>query len=295
MITLKAFAKINIALDIVGRRDDGYHLVDMIMQDINLFDILSFEIIEDKKGEVVIELKKPDPNIPLDDKNLITKAIKLMMELYNIKDSVKVILDKRIPAAAGMAGGSTDCAASIKAMNELFSLNLSIDEMKEIGVRLGADVPYCLVGKTKRARGIGEILDDISAMPDNLYYLIAKPEGGISTKEMYEAYDSLLEVNHPNIEKLITAIERKDIAAVKNNMGNVLEPVTRKGVKAIEMIEDIMNRNDAIVSMMTGSGPTVFGIYDDKSKADKIKILLEKELSKEGLKADLFVVGTPEI
>lgn len=295
MITLKAFAKINIALDIVGRRDDGYHLVDMIMQDINLFDILSFEIIEDKKGEVVIELKKPDPNIPLDDKNLITKAIKLMMELYNIKDSVKVILDKRIPAAAGMAGGSTDCAASIKAMNELFSLNLSIDEMKEIGVRLGADVPYCLVGKTKRARGIGEILDDISAMPDNLYYLIAKPEGGISTKEMYEAYDSLLEVNHPNIEKLITAIERKDIAAVKNNMGNVLEPVTRKGVKAIKMIEDIMNRNDAIVSMMTGSGPTVFGIYDDKSKADKIKILLEKELSKEGLKADLFVVGTPEI
>lgn len=295
MITLKAFAKINIALDIVGRRDDGYHLVDMIMQDINLFDILSFEIIEDKKGEVVIELKKPDPNIPLDDKNLITKAIKLMMELYNIKDSVKVILDKRIPAAAGMAGGSTDCAASIKAMNELFSLNLSIDEMKEIGVRLGADVPYCLVGKTKRARGIGEILDDISAMPDNLYYLIAKPEGGISTKEMYEAYDSLLEVNHPNIEKLITAIERKDIAAVKNNMGNVLEPVTRKGVKAIEMIEDIMNRNDAIVSMMTGSGPTVFGIYDDKRKADKIKILLEKELSKEGLKADLFVVGTPEI
>ena len=295
MITLKAFAKINIALDIVGRRDDGYHLVDMIMQDINLFDILSFEIIEDKKGEVVIELKKPDPNIPLDDKNLITKAIKLMMELYNIKDSVKVILDKRIPAAAGMAGGSTDCAASIKAMNELFSLNLSIDEMKEIGVRLGADVPYCLVGKTKRARGIGEILDDISAMPDNLYYLIAKPEGGISTKEMYEAYDSLLEVNHPNIEKLITAIERKDIAAVKNNMGNVLEPVTRKGVKAIEMIEDIMNRNDAIVSMMTGSGPTVFGIYDDKRKADKIKILLEKELSKEELKADLFVVGTPEI
>lgn len=295
MITLKAFAKINIALDIVGRRDDGYHLVDMIMQDINLFDILSFKIIEDKKGEVVIELKKPDPNIPLDDKNLITKAIKLMMELYNIKDSVKVILDKRIPAAAGMAGGSTDCAASIKAMNELFSLNLSIDEMKEIGVRLGADVPYCLVGKTKRARGIGEILDDISAMPDNLYYLIAKPEGGISTKEMYEAYDSLLEVNHPNIEKLITAIERKDIAAVKNNMGNVLEPVTRKGVKAIKMIEDIMNRNDAIVSMMTGSGPTVFGIYDDKSKADKIKILLEKELSKEGLKADLFVVGTPEI
>ncbi len=295
MITLKAFAKINIALDIVGRRDDGYHLVDMIMQDINLFDILSFEIIEDKKGEVVIELKKPDPNIPLDDKNLITKAIKLMMELYNIKDSVKVILDKRIPAAAGMAGGSTDCAASIKAMNELFSLNLSIDEMKEIGVRLGADVPYCLVGKTKRARGIGEILDDISAMPDNLYYLIAKPEGGISTKEMYEAYDSLLEVNHPNIEKLITAIERKDIAAVKNNMGNVLEPVTRKGVKAIEMIEDIMNRNDAIVSMMTGSGPTVFGIYDDKRKVDKIKILLEKELSKERLKADLFVVGTPEI
>lgn len=295
MITLKAFAKINIALDIVGRREDGYHLVDMIMQDINLFDILSFEKIEDEMGKVVIELVKPDSNIPLDDKNLITKAIKKMMELYDIKDSVKVILDKRIPAAAGMAGGSTDCAAAIKAMNEMFSLNLSIDEMKEIGVKLGADVPYCLVGKTKRARGIGEVLDDIKEMPKNLYYLIAKPEGGISTKEMYEAYDSLTDVDHPDIESLISAIDKEDIKAIKDNMGNVLEPVTSKGVKAIKVIENIMNENNAIISMMTGSGPTVFGIYDDESKAEKTKQLIGEKLSKEGIKVDLFVVGTPEI
>ena len=294
MITLKAFAKINIALDIVGRRDDGYHLVDMIMQDINLFDILSFEKIEDKKGEVVIELVKPDPNIPLDDKNLITKAIKKMMELYNIKDSVKVILDKRIPAAAGMAGGSTDCAVAIKAMNEMFSLNLSMDEMKEIGVKLGADVPYCLVGKTKRARGIGEILDDINEMPENLYYLIAKPEGGISTKEMYEAYDSLSDIKHPDIESLIESIDKRDIEGIRDNMGNVLEIVTSQRVKAVKEIEDIMNENDAIVSMMTGSGPTVFGIYDDFNKADKTKQLIGEVLSKEGIKVDLFVVGTPE-
>lgn len=291
MVTFKAFAKINIALDIAGLRDDGYHIVDMIMQDIDLFDILSFEKIEDAKGEVIISLINPDPEgiIPLDDRNLITKAIKRMQKEFDLSDSVHVTLDKRIPAAAGMAGGSTDCAAAIKAVNELFNLNLSLDEMQNIGVKLGADVPYCLMGNTARAEGIGEILTKIAPMPDDIYYLIVKPRAGVSTKETYEAYDDQKSVEHPDIEKLIKAIENSDLEEIKNNMGNVLEKVTVNKVPVITDIEKLMNENNALISMMTGSGPTVFGIYKNKEDAEKAMQLIHDIITD----TDCFVVGKP--
>lgn len=272
----KAYAKVNLSLDVTGRLDNGYHLVDMIMQTVNIYDELSFERTD---GEIVLESDCGE--LPLDENNLIYKAIRLIQEECGVTGGLRVFLKKNIPIAAGMAGGSTDCAATLMAMDELYSLKLGTKRLMELGVKLGADVPYCILGGTARAQGIGEKLTRLPNCP-TLKLLVAKPDLNVSTKEVYTGLDALENLPHPGVDDMVRAIESGNGRAVAAGLGNVLECVTIPLHPVIREIKDRMLELGAINSLMSGSGPTVFGIYEKDEELQKAyEALAESGLAKQ--------------
>ena len=262
-IVLKSYGKINLGLDVLRRREDGYHEVRMIMQTVGLYDLLTMKKIKDDKIKMTCNLAF----LPTDERNLVYKAVKLIKDKYHIKDGVEIELSKRIPVAAGMAGGSSNCAAALKGMNELFDLGLSIDELCEIGVTLGADVPYCIWGGTALSEGIGEKLSRVDAMPE-CYILIAKPGIGVSTAFVYQNLDLPGLSKHPDIDGMLECLKKKDLRGICDRLDNVLETVTVKEYPIIEKVKKHLMDQGAMGALMSGSGPTIFAIFEDKKTAD---------------------------
>lgn len=263
-ISLKALAKINPGLDVVRRREDGYHEVRMIMQTIHLYDRLDIK----RTQEPGIQIQTNLSFLPVNENNLIYKAAKLLMDEFSITDGVSVKLDKRIPVAAGMAGGSTDAAAMLIGVNRLFSLGLTKRELMERGVQIGADVPYCIMRGTALAEGIGEALSPLPPMV-KCPVLIAKPSISVSTKFVYQNLKLDDTTIHPDIDRLIDDIKAKNLHDIAAHMGNVLETVTIPNYPVIDEIKKHMLSNGAVGAMMSGSGPTVFGLFDDEDTAKK--------------------------
>lgn len=263
-ISLKALAKINLGLDVVRRREDGYHEVRMIMQTIHLYDRLDIK----RTKESGIQIQTNLSFLPVNENNLIYKAAKLLMDEFSITDGVSVKLDKRIPVAAGMAGGSTDAAAMLFGMNRLFSLGLTKRQLMERGVQIGADVPYCIMRGTALAEGIGEELSQLPPMV-KCPVLIAKPSISVSTKFVYQNLKLDDATIHPDIDRLIDDIKAKKLYDIAAHMGNVLETVTIPNYPVIDEIKKHMLSHGAVGAMMSGSGPTVFGLFDDEATAKK--------------------------
>ena len=263
-ISLKALAKINLGLDVVRRREDGYHEVRMIMQTIQLYDRLDIK----RTQESGIQIQTNLSFLPVNENNLIYKAAKLLMDEFSITDGVSVKLDKRIPVAAGMAGGSTDAAAMLIGVNRLFSLGLTKRQLMERGVQIGADVPYCIMRGTALAEGIGEALSPLPPMV-KCPVLIAKPSISVSTKFVYQNLKLDDTTIHPDIDRLIDDIKAKNLHDIAAHMGNVLETVTIPNYPVIDEIKKHMLSNGAVGAMMSGSGPTVFGLFDDEDTAKK--------------------------
>ncbi|MCR4807804.1 MAG: 4-(cytidine 5'-diphospho)-2-C-methyl-D-erythritol kinase [Lachnospiraceae bacterium] len=278
---LRAYAKINLSLDVTGRRDNGYHDVRMIMQSVGLYDEISLKKEDPGTEAVSIRLESESLEVAPDKDNLIYRAAALIMEECGIRAGVRIHYKKNIPVAAGMAGGSTDAAAVLKGMNDLFDLGLDDKRLRELGVRIGADVPYCIMGGTALSEGIGEILTPLPPMPD-CSILIAKPPVGVSTAYVYNTFDSLEDKYHPDVDAMIKAIENKDIRRIADLLGNSLEGVTVAKHPVIEKIKEIMLGNGALGALMSGSGPTVFGIFDEKDKAEEAAVKIrESQLAKD--------------
>lgn len=261
-ISVKALAKINLGLDVVRKREDGYHEVRMVMQTIHLFDRL--EIEKNQSGQIT--MKTNLSFLPTNENNLVYKAAKLLVDEFHIKDGIHVDLKKHIPVAAGMAGGSTDAAAVLYGVNKIFNLGLTKEQLMERGVKIGADVPYCIMRGTALAEGIGE---ELSALPPMVKcpVLIAKPAINVSTKFVYENLKLDDTIVHPDIDQLVTDIRKKDLQQIASHMGNVLETVTIPAYPIIADIKNHMMEHGAINSMMSGSGPTVFGLFENEETA----------------------------
>lgn len=278
-IQLKALAKINLVLDVLRRREDGYHEVKMIMQTIGLHDDLEIR----KTKTPGIQVKTNLYYLPTNENNLVYKAAKLLMDEFQIQDGVSIQLKKRIPVAAGMAGGSSDGAAVLWGINQMYGLGLSMQALMERGVRLGADVPYCIQRGTALAEGIGEKLSVLPPMP-KCTILIAKPGISVSTKFVYENLhaNDLKPEQHPDVDSMIEAMRQKDLGLLCSRMGNVLETVTIPAYPVINEIKRTMIDNGAIGSMMSGSGPTVFGIFDSPAAAKQaMKAVRAAKLAKQ--------------
>lgn len=252
---MKAYAKINLALDVVGRRENGYHNVRMIMQTIGIYDEIRFS--KCKEG---IHLMIEGGNVPADEDNLVYKAAKIMTDAYHIPSGIDIYLKKTIPAAAGMAGGSSDAAATFKGINRLFDLDASLEDLMHLGVRVGADVPYCILGGTALAEGIGEKLTSLNPAPE-CFVMVAKPDIAVSTKDVYEQFDAVQVDEHPDVDGMVEAIWEESLQGVLDRMGNVLESVTARQYPVIDKLKERMKELGALNSMMSGSGPTVFGIF----------------------------------
>lgn len=261
-ITLKALAKINLGLDVVRRREDGYHEVRMVMQTIHLYDRLRIQ----RAKQPGIRIRTNLSFLPVNENNLVYRAGKLLMDEFGIADGVEVDLVKRIPVAAGMAGGSTDAAAMLYGLNQIFDLGLSRSDLMKRGVNIGADVPYCVLRGTALAEGIGEKLSSLPPMI-KCPVLIAKPSVSVSTKFVYQNLKLDESTVHPDIDALISNIRKKDFDGVCADMGNVLESVTVPHYPVIAQIKEQMMQSGAAVSMMSGSGPTVFGLFKDERTA----------------------------
>ena len=263
-IRLKARAKINLGLDVVRRREDGYHEVKMVMQMLRLYDQIDIE----KTQESGIFVRSNLSFLPTDERNIAYKAAKVMIDQFGLEQGVIIRIEKHIPVAAGMAGGSTDCAAVLYGMNKLFGLRLNQKKLRELGVKLGADVPYCLMRQTALSEGIGEILTPISPHQD-CPFLIAKPSVSVSTRHVYEHLKLDEQTMHPDIDGIVTALADGDLYGVTDRMANVLETVTVPEHPVIDEIKKQMMASGAVNALMSGSGPTVFGIFDDEEKAKK--------------------------
>ena len=272
-IELKSRAKINLSIDVLGKREDGYHLVEMIMQTIDLYDII--KITENDIDEININSNSLD--IPLNKNNIVYKAAEVLKERFNIKSGLNIFIQKNIPVAAGMAGGSCNAAAVLVGLNKLWNLNLSEKQLQEIGLTLGADVPFCISGKTALAQGIGEELTYIKGLPKDTSILICKPNLFVSTKDVYQGLDLDNIKDRPDNKLLIKCLEEGNIKLLSENMVNVLESVTSKMHEEILDIEKIMLDNNALGSMMSGSGPTVFGLFEKEEDAIKGKEKLLKK------------------
>ena len=266
-IDLKSRAKVNLSIDVLGKREDGYHLVEMIMQTIDLYDKLKITEIEENS----ILIKSNSLDIPLNEDNIMYKAVNLLKNQFNIEKGIEISIEKNIPVAAGMAGGSSNAAAVLVGLNKLWNLGLSENELKDIGLKLGADVPFCITGGSALAEGIGEKLTKIKGLPKELNILICKPNIFVSTKEVYQSLNLKKINNRPDNNKLIEALEREDVYFVSKNMANVLEEVTSLKYEEIGQIERVMVKNKALGSMMSGSGPTVFGLFDNEEWAINAK------------------------
>ncbi|MCL2050325.1 MAG: 4-(cytidine 5'-diphospho)-2-C-methyl-D-erythritol kinase [Lachnospiraceae bacterium] len=266
-IKRRAYAKINLALDVLGRRPDGYHEVKMVMQTIGIYDELIFEKIAANNDLPLIEIKTDSALVPADENNLVYRAALMIFERYKITSRIKITLTKNIPVAAGMAGGSSNAAAVFHGLNELFGLKMTVPEMCGLGVKIGADVPYCIVGGTALASGIGEKLTPLPAPPP-LKILVITPAISVSTKWVYENL-KLNEINsHPDIESMVTAIHNGDLEGITARMGNVLETVTARKYPQINEIKEKLSALGAKNTLMSGSGPTVFAIFTDETKAE---------------------------
>ena len=261
---LQAFAKINLGLDVLGKREDGYHEVRMIMQTIRMYDQLDMR----KSVEPGIHLTTNKKYIPVDENNLVWRAAKLMMDTCGIMEGVSIHLHKVIPVAAGMAGGSSDAAATLVGMNRLFHCGLSKEKLMELGVQIGADVPYCVLRGTALAEGIGEKLTVLPPMPD-CWILIGKPGISVSTKYVYTTLDLNTNTVHPDIDGMKKALEDGNLYGITERMGNVLHDVTIPAYLEVERIKEQMKTLGAVNAMMSGSGPTVFGIFDNEEKAQE--------------------------
>lgn len=277
---IKAYGKVNISLDVVGKREDGYHLLSMIMQNIDLYDEIE---VEKQECGIILECNKS--YVPVDNRNLAYKAAEIFKERYDIVDGVKINIEKNIPVSAGLAGGSTDAAAVLKVMNKLFNVNATEEELMELGLKLGADIPYCIHGGTALCEGIGEIITPIKPFRDKIVVLV-KPAFGVSTKEVYKNFNLEKVKQHPKTAEIINAIENDDLNFVASNMKNLLENVTLRKHKILIKIKEEMNACGAINSMMSGSGPTVFAFFDDMLKAQKCFEKMKKKYS------DVFITRT---
>lgn len=273
---LRALAKINLGLDILRKREDGYHEVRMIMQTIQMYDVLEIRRVK-KPG---ISLSVNYPYIPNDERNLVYKAAKLLMDEFQVKSGVDIRLEKFIPFAAGMAGGSSDAAAALVGINRLFKLGLSEKDLMDRAVNIGADVPYCVMRGTALAEGIGEKLTRITPVPD-CFVLIGKPGINVSTKAAYESLQLDKITTHPDIDGMIKDIECGNLLAMTEKMGNVFEPGIIGKYPVIGEIKELMEAHGALKAMMSGSGPTVFGIFDDRKKMEAAAAALrESRLAK---------------
>lgn len=281
-IAVKALAKINLGLDVVRKREDGYHGVKMVMQTIHLFDRL--EMKKTQADEITITTNLTF--LPTNENNLVYKAAKLLKDEFSIKDGIDVKLHKHIPVAAGMAGGSTDAAAVLYGMNSMFELGLSKGELMQRGVKIGADVPYCIMRGTALAEGIGEKLTALPPMV-KCPVLIAKPQISVSTKFVYENLKLNEGIVHPDIDTLVSDIEAKDLPKIAADMGNILETVTIPNYPVIAQIKDLMKEQGALNAMMSGSGPTVFGLFDTEETA----VRAYEKMRKSGLAKQVYLTS----
>lgn len=277
--TIKAYAKVNLGLDVVRRLPNGYHQVKMIMQTVGIYDELTME-----KTAEGITITTDSGELPTDENNLIYKAAKLMREKYGIDGGMRIHLQKNIPIAAGMAGGSTDAAATMKGINTLFGLEVKSGELMEEAVKIGADVPYCIMGGTALAEGIGEKLTALPSVP-HMFLLVAKPDINVSTKYVYEHLDAAGIAHHPDIDGMVEAIRENSLCGILERMDNVLETVTIPAHPVIDTIKKRMRELGAEESLMSGSGPTVFGVFSDKECAKKAY----RQMVQDGLARQLFV------
>ena len=273
---IEAHAKINLGLDVTGRRKDGYHLVRMIMQELELHDTLYIK----KKQHPGVQLETDAPGLAADRSNLIVRAAELILETHAPGKGLQIRLEKRIPLAAGLAGGSADAAAALRGINTVLELGLEKTELCRLGVQLGADIPYCIMGGTALSEGIGEVLTPLPDLPC-CYIVLGKPQEGMSTAEAYRELDAMADIRHPDIDGQIRALQEGDLAGVVARLGNVLEPVTVSRQKEVNTIRNILLEAGAVGARMSGSGPTVFGIFTEEEKAQKACSVLKEEPSRE--------------
>ena len=265
-LSLKAYGKINLGLDVLRRREDGYHDVRMIMQTVGIFDRVDL-IWKEEPG---IQVETNLYYLPTNENNLVYKAAKLLMDEFQVQEGLLIRLRKFIPVAAGMAGGSSDAAAVLFGLNKMFLLVLTTEELMQRGVKIGADVPYCILRGTALSEGIGEVLTSLSPVPQ-CQVLVAKPGINVSTKFVYENLhaNDLRPEQHPDIDGMIRAIKAQDLQGIADKLGNVLETVTVKEYPVIQEIKDKMLEFGAIGSLMSGSGPTVFGLFTNPKAAQQ--------------------------
>lgn len=276
-IRMKARAKINLGLDVVRKREDGYHEVRMIMHTIDLYDKITLKMW----GKEEIRVRTNLNYLPVNEDNLVYKAAKLLMEEFGVNQGISIDLHKFIPVAAGMAGGSSDAAAVMVGVNRLFHLNLSKEQLMDRAVEIGADVPYCIMRGTALAEGIGERLTPLPAMP-RCHILIAKPRIHVSTKFVYGNLRANELKEHPDIDGQIEALKAGDLKGVAKLMGNVLETVTIPAYPVIDEIKQAMLTGGALNAMMSGSGPTVFGLFEDYEEAkDTCRTLRKGQTAKQ--------------
>lgn len=279
-ITKNAYAKINLALDVLRRRPDGYHDVKMVMQTVDICDTLTFTAKED--AEIVLKIDNSELSAGKD--NLICRAAERLFAESGVNKGVEILLTKRIPIAAGMAGGSTDAAATLHGLNELFELGYSLEELQKIGVELGADIPYCLMGGTALSEGIGEVLTRLPS-PPQCSLVVAKPDINVSTKFVYENLHAEKLTYHPDIDGMIEAVRTGSLNRVADKLGNVLETVTVKEYPVIDEIKEFMKGEGAENALMSGSGPTVFGIFTNEETAK----FAAEQIRQRGLSKQVFV------
>lgn len=268
-IIKEAYAKINLGLDVTGVREDGYHLLRMIMQQIDLHDTLTVTIRTQEEGLSPGRIRLTDESglSPAGEDNLICRAVRAMEEAYGLCAEYEIHLVKRIPVAAGLAGGSTDAAAAFLAVRDLLVPEASDGELMEMAVRIGADIPYCIAGGTKLAEGIGEKLTRLPPMPECGIVLV-KPEASASTAHVYRALDALGAYRHPDIDGQIAALQAGDLMGLSLRCGNVLELVTGASLPVIGRIENFFTKEGALAARMSGSGPSVFAIFETVQKAE---------------------------
>lgn len=264
MYYVKAPAKINLTLDTLYKRDDGYHEVEMIMTTVDLADRIGLEARQDGRIEIV----SVDRFIPNDAKNLAYQAAALLKKTYNVSEGVSITIEKHIPVAAGLAGGSSDAAATLRGLNHVWNLNLSLDELAELGAHIGSDVPFCVYGGTALATGRGEKIEHLSS-PAACWVILAKPIIGVSTAEIYGQLN-LETAYHPDTQAMIRAVKEKDFPLMIENLGNTLEDVTLNLYPEVRELKEQMKRFGAEGVLMSGSGPTVFGIVQQESRAQRV-------------------------
>lgn len=264
MLYVKAPAKINLTLDVLHKRPDGYHEVEMIMTTVDLSDRIGLET----RNDGVIQIVSADRYVPDDHRNLAFQAAKLLKDTYKVTEGVSIFLEKKIPVAAGLAGGSSDAAATLKGLNQIWNLNLSVDQLAVHGAKIGSDVSFCVYGGTALATGRGESIYELPS-PPNCWIILAKPSIGVSTADVYGGLN-VAEIDHPNTNEMIRAIQEKDYELMCSSMGNALESVTLKLYPEVSMIKEQMMKFGADAVLMSGSGPTVFGLVQHESRVNRI-------------------------